>query len=160
MKLRNATYNALNIRGLKELPPPLCKLTGITTTPRDTATSPLLHQASASCGRVFMCLLLTLFLLTFTACEKEVASTDISVHATMQAFYAESRGLTETSKDSVVNYYYKFAGFYKQYPECEADEYFPPTVENLDNAFTHYGIVQIGDVIVNAGWGGNKYENY
>ena len=91
MKMQNTIHNALNTRGLKELPPPLCKLTGITTTPRDTATSPLLHQASASCGRVFVCLLLTLFLLTFTACEKEVSSTDISVHATMQAFYAERR---------------------------------------------------------------------
>ena len=73
MKMQNTTYNALNMRGLKELPPPLCKLTGITTTPRDTATSPLLHKASASCGRVFLCLFLAMFAFTFTACEKEIS---------------------------------------------------------------------------------------
>ena len=52
MNKRNATYNALNMRGLKKLPPPVYRLTGITTTPWDTAIAPLLHQASASCGRV------------------------------------------------------------------------------------------------------------
>lgn len=69
MKLRNATHNSLIIRRL--LPPPISscnvensKLSGLTT--------PLLHQAFASCGRVFLCLLL---LLPFTLCGCEKEST-------------------------------------------------------------------------------------
>ena len=92
MKMQNTTYNALNMRGLKELPPPLCKLTGITTTPRDTATSPLLHQASASCGRFFTFLCLTLFLLTFTACEKEIPADDDALTRAAQQNDSTARG--------------------------------------------------------------------
>ena len=56
MKRTEAIYNALNMRGLQELPPPICrnnvnnKFTG-TANPH----SSLLHQAHASCGRVFSC---------------------------------------------------------------------------------------------------------
>ena len=78
----------------------------------------------------------------------------------MCAFYAESKGLMETSADSVCNYYHKFAGFHKQHPECEADELFPPTVENLDNAFTKYGIVQIGSIIVQTEWDDETVINF
>ena len=52
MNERKTTYNALNIRGLKKLPPPVCdnlkalQPTGLSYHPA------LLHQASASCGRV------------------------------------------------------------------------------------------------------------
>ena len=166
MKMQNATHNALNIRGLKELPPPICKLfrNGITadntTSFRKKNTTPaLLHQASASCGRVLCVLFLALFAFVFVACEKD-GSTDSSVHTQMQSFYAESQGLMETSADSVVNYYKKFAGFHNQHPECEADELFPPTVVNLENALDHYGVIQIGDVIIHSEWGGERHLNF
>ena len=59
MKTQNNTYNALNMRGLKELPPPIiCNHTGVATLGdviTYSAQAPLLHQASASCGRVFLC---------------------------------------------------------------------------------------------------------
>lgn len=78
----------------------------------------------------------------------------------MSAFYVESKGLMETSADSVCNYYTKFAGFHNQHPECKADELFPPTVENLGNAFTKYGIVQIGNIIVKTEWDGETQINF
>ena len=166
MKLRNTTYNALNMRGLKSLPPPICKLfrNGITadntTSLRKKNTTPaLLHQASASCGRVLCVLFLTLFAFAFVACEKD-ASTDGSIHTQMQSFYAESQGLMETSADSVVNYYKKFAGFHNQHPECEADEYYSPTIDNLSNALDNYGIVQIGGVVIKSEWGGETHITF
>ena len=94
------------------------------------------------------------------SCEKEISSLDASVHAQMQAFYAESQGLMETSEDSVVNYYKKFAGFHDQHPECETDELFPPTVVNLENALDHYGVIQIGDVIIHSEWGGETHLTF
>ena len=94
------------------------------------------------------------------SCEKEISSLDASVHAQMQAFYVESQGLMETSEDSVVNYYKKFAGFHDQHPECETDELFPPTVVNLENALDKFGIVQIGDVIIHSEWGGETHLTF
>ena len=54
MKTQNNTYNALNMRGLKELPPPICRHLRTGRNYTDTANAPLLHQASASCGRVLI----------------------------------------------------------------------------------------------------------
>ena len=77
MKIRSNIYNTLNIRGLKELPP-FCKIFGNGITADNTAsligkspTPALLHQVSASCGRVFVCLFLAMFAFAFVACEKE-----------------------------------------------------------------------------------------
>ena len=99
-------------------------------------------------------------MLLAASCEKEVTPSEDSVHTQMQALYVESTGLMETSADSVCNYYTKFAGFHNQHPDCEADELYPPTIQNLDNAFTHYGIVQIGSVIVKTEWDGETHINY
>ena len=93
-------------------------------------------------------------------CQSDAAIPEDYVHTRMGEFYAESRGLTETSADSVVSYYHKFASFHGQYPECEADQLFQPTVENLDSAFTKYAIVQIGDIIVKTQWNGETHINF
>ena len=118
-----------------------------------------LHKAYTRVSRVSLCLLAT-FALSFTSCEKDIITPEDTLHTHMQAYYVESRGLTETSADSVVNYYTKFAGFHNQNPECEADEYFPPIVHNLDSAFTHFGIVQIGNIIVKTEWDGEIFINF
>jgi len=78
----------------------------------------------------------------------------------MSAFYAESCGLMETSADSVANYYTKFARFHNQHPECEAEPLYPPTIQNLGNAFTKYGIVRIGSIIVITEWNGETHINF
>ena len=148
MKMRNTTYNALNMRGLKELPPPLCKLTGITTTPRDTATSPLLHKATASCGRVFVCLLLTLFLLTFVACEKDISHD----YPELQAYYTESCHLNVATRDSVLRFTNKVADFVEVNPEAKYDPIYPEIVNNVNHVL--FG------VWINTEWDGEEHLYY
>ena len=50
--------NALNMRGLQELPPPICGnyVNKHHLSTRKLAEPALLHQAYVSCGRVFSCL--------------------------------------------------------------------------------------------------------
>ncbi len=55
---------------------------------------------------------------------------------------------------------FKFAKFHNRHPECEADELFPPTVEDLGNAFSKYGIVQIGSIVVKTEWEGEIHINF
>ena len=66
MKMRNTTYNTLNIRGLENYPPPLfCKNLGTASYLNRPPIVALLHQASASCGRVLcVCLFLAMFAFT------------------------------------------------------------------------------------------------
>lgn len=106
------------------------------------------------------CICLAALPLLMGSCQQDEAATEDALHANMLQYYAESQGLIDTSADSVCNYYTKFAGFHNQHPECEADELFPPTIQNLDNAFTKYGIVQIGDIIVKTEWEGETYINF
>ena len=72
----------------------------------------------------------------------------------------EAKDRKHAPADSVCNYYKKFASFHNQHPECESDELFPPTVQNLGNAFTKYGIVQIGSIIVKTEWDGEIHVNF
>lgn len=144
----------------QKLPPPT-PLNDILATPRSKATTPaLLHSVYTRGGRAFLCLCLAALSLFMSSCQQDEAATEDALHADMLQYYAESRGLAETSADSVCNYYTKFAGFHNQHPECEADELFPPTVENLGNAFTQYGIVQIGNIIVKTEWDGEIHVKF
>ncbi len=102
----------------------------------------------------------TIMVLAFvSSCTADSVEED-AIHTNMLEYYAESRGLLETSADSVCNYYTKFAKFHNRHPECEEDELYPPTVENLGNAFTQYGIVQIGNIIVKTEWEGEININF
>jgi hypothetical protein len=64
------------MRGLIKLPPPICNPLRLARYFTDIGKNSLLHQALASCGRVIMFLCLALFLLTLTACEKEIPAED------------------------------------------------------------------------------------
>jgi len=108
---------------------------------------------------LMLCLLCVGAAFFVSSCTADSAEED-AIHTNMIEYYAESRGLLGTSADSVCNYYTKFAKFHSQHPECEADELFPPTVENLGNAFTKYGIVQIGNIIVKTEWEGEIHINF
>ena len=94
------------------------------------------------------------------SCHQDEAATLDALHADMLQYYSESRGLMETSADSVINYYLKFAVFHNHHPECEADALFPPTTKNLGNAFDKYGIVQIGNVVFKTEWSGETHINF
>ena len=71
--MQNTTYNALNIRGLGNYPPLFCKNLGTASYLNRPPKVALLHQASASCGWVFLCLFLAMFAFAFVACEKEIS---------------------------------------------------------------------------------------
>lgn len=144
----------------QKVPPPT-PLNDILATSASKATTPaLLHTAYTRVGRALLCLCLAALPLFMGSCQQDEAATEDALHADMLQYYAESRGLAETSADSVCNYYTKFASFHNQHPECEADELYPPTVENLGNAFTHFGIVQIGNIIVKTEWDDETIINF
>ena len=144
----------------QKVPPPT-PLNDILATPRSKATTPaLLHSAYTRVGRAVLCMCLAALPLFFGSCEKEASVQEDIIHTGMSAFYVESKGLMETSADSVCNYYKKLAGFHNTYPECESDELYPPTVKNLGDAFNKYGIVQIGSIIVQTEWEGEIVINF
>lgn len=145
---------------LLKLPPPLTDVDLIFSSTNKAITPALLHSVYTRVGRAVLCLCLAALPLFMGSCQQDEAATEDALHADMLQYYAESRGLMETSADSVCNYYTKFAGFHNQHPECEADELFPPTVENLGNAFTKYGIVQIGNIIVKTEWDGETIIHF
>lgn len=154
-------YNKHNTTVKGQKVPPQTPLNDILATPRSKATSPtLLHSAYTRVGRAVLFLCLASLPFFMGSCQQDESATEDALHANMLQYYAESRGLMETSADSVCNYYTKFASFHNQHPECEADELFPPTVENLGNAFTKYGIVQIGNIIVKTEWDGEIFINF
>ena len=111
------------------------------------------NSAYTRVGRVSLCLIAT-FAFSFTSCEKDIITTEDALHADMLDLYTESQGLMETSADSVVNYATKFEDFHNLHPECEDDEYYPPIVNNIDSAYSHYNIAQNGNINLNAGWDG------
>ena len=150
---------------LLKLPPPLTDVdlinVNIAYSSTNKATTPaLLHSAYTRVGRAVLFLCLAALPLLMGSCQQDEAATEDALHADMLQYYAESRGLMETSADSVVNYYKKFAGFHNQHPECEADEYYSPTIDNLSNALDNYGIVQIGGVVIKSEWGGETHITF
>lgn len=101
----------------QKVPPPT-PLNDILATPRSKATtSALLHSACTCVGRAVLCMCLAALPLFMGSCQQDEAATEDALHADMFQYYAESRGLTETSADSVCNYYTKFASFHNQHPE-------------------------------------------
>ena len=160
-KTMNSKQNNLTGRcDLLQSPPPLTDVNIINCSIYKATTPALLHSVYTRVGRAALCLCLAALPLFMGSCQQDEAATEDALHADMLQYYAESRGLAETSADSVCNYYTKFAGFHNQHPECEADELFPPTVENLGNAFTQYGIVQIGNIIVKTEWDGETIIHF
>lgn len=147
------------VKGQK-LPPPTPLNDILATSASKATTSALLHSAYTRVGRAVLFLCLAALPLFMGSCQQDEAATEDALHADMLQYYAESRGLAETSADSVCNNYTKFASFHNQHPECEADELYPPTVENLGNAFTQYGIVQIGNIIVKTEWDGETIIHF
>ena len=144
----------------QKLPSPTPLNDILATSASKATTSALLHSAYTRVGRALLCLCLAVLPLFMGSCQQDEAATEDALHADMLQYYAESRGLAETSADSACNYYTKFASFHNQHPECEADGLFPPFVENLGSAFTQYGIVQIGNIIVKTEWDGEIFINF
>ena len=146
MNERNARYNSLT-RG-QILPPPfsynLNNNTSRKANTRVTTPSSLLHQAYASCGRVFCVCLLLLSTIVFVACgsdeqQEDYASIEDPI-SLLIPYYLESKGLPETSADSIVRFVHKFGDYVKANPACRGDEYYQPTYDNMVYAGSLFGL--------------------
>ena len=81
-----------------------------------------------------VCLLL-LSTIAFVACDSdeqqvEYASIEDPI-SLLIPYYLESKGLPETSADSIVRFVHKFGGYVKANPACRGDEYYQPTYDNM-----------------------------
>lgn len=71
----------------------------------------------------------------FASCEKD-SSVSLSQ---MELYYNESKGLPETSIDSVKSFASKFGGYINSNPESSTSEFYDPTVENIRYAAAVFG---------------------
>ena len=146
--MRNTTHNALNIRGLENYPPLFCKNLGTASHLNRPPKVALLHQASASCGRVIVCVLLAIFAFTFVACEKEISHD----YPELQAYYTESCHLNVATRDSVLRFTNKVADFVEVNPEAKYDPIYPEIVNNVNHVL--FG------VWINTEWDGEEHLYY
>lgn len=111
-------------------------LTNINILSFSNGTSPhaLLHQAYASCGRVFLLLLLALPFF-IASCSQDDAESLTPMHQ----MYNESVTLTQVQMDSISNFCTKFCGYVNKHPQSKHDEYFTPTIENIRTAAALHG---------------------
>ena len=80
-----------------------------------------------------------LLTLGFASCEKENNIENEKPVDNMEIFFIESKGLPETSMDSVKSFISKFSAHIKTYPESQTSEYFNPTVDNMSHACSVFG---------------------
>ena len=158
MNLQNKLHNTLTIREL--LPPPISLCNNISSNAHRSAKPALLHQAYASCGRVFA-LLIAVLPLAFASCESEV----MEELTPMCQMYNESVNLPQATLDSITNFTHKFGGYVGSHPESRQDQYFDPTLQNLRNAAALHGYtikettVTTG-ITVNDEWAGEIFIQY
>ncbi len=84
------------------------------------------------------CLLIATLAIGFTSCDKNDA-TEQPAPRTMELLYIESKGLPETSADSVFSFGNKFCAHMNKNLNDQYDEYFQPTVDNMVNAAAGFG---------------------
>ena len=99
-----------------------------------------------------------LLALGFASCEKETIVENDKTVDNMELFFIESKGLPETSMDSVNSFVKKFSAHIKTNPESQKSEYFNPTVDNMSYACSVFGyklIVNVGvGITINDEWDG------
>ena len=109
------------------------------------------------------CLMITVLVIGFTSCEKDNNAEKVKPVDNMELFFNESKGLPETSMDSVNSFVKKFSAHIKTYPESQNSEYFNPTVDNMSYACSVFGyklIVNVGvGITINDEWDG-EYNYY
>lgn len=178
MNLRYKLHNALIHRGL--LPPPIssCKVNNKSI---GLADPPLLHQACAFCGRVFMYLFLLLLPLGFSSCEQPRLH-----YAELEAYYAESQQLSAAPRDSIVRFSRKVQGFVTRNPDATEDPLYPKIKSNIslslrltdsswgedrtitfggdttggNTSQTDSGTVTYGNVVIDTVWAGHNTVSF
>ena len=113
-------------------------------------------------------LLMMLFASTaicFASCDKSDAVEQEPAKARpMELLYNESKGLTETSADSVYSFGKKFCSHLNSNLNDQYDEYFHPIIENIEYAGSVFGYkitvnTSVG-VTINTDWDGEYHINF
>ena len=101
-----------------------------------------------------------------SSCDKndDVVEQETSKARLMELLYNESKGLAETSADSVSNFAQKFCNHMNSNLNDQNDEYFHPIIENIEYAATVFGYkttIKTGvSITINDEWDGEYYMNF
>ena len=101
-----------------------------------------------------------------SSCDKndDVVEQETSKARPMELLYNESKGLAETSADSVTNFAQKFCDHMNSHLNDQNDEYFQPTVDNIEYAATVFGYkltINMGvGITINDEWDGEYFMNF
>jgi len=106
---------------------------------------------------------LSMMMIGFASCDKNSSFEDEQPNNSMELMFVESKGLPETSIDSVKSFTSKFAGYLKANPASANSEYYEPTVENISSACSVFGykltVVHTG-VTINTEWDGEYFISF
>ena len=112
---------------------------------------PLLHKASAYCGRGFLCMFVAMASLCFTACDKDSLPPSID---NMESYYIESCNLRKVEGDSIQRFATKVVTYVNHFPEEKSSPYYPDIVANIKDAARAGNITIV--VTINTDWEGEQ----
>ena len=102
----------------------------------------------------------------FNSCDKsnDVVEQEPAKARPMELLYTESKGLPETSADSVSNFAQKFCNHLNSNLNDQNDEYFHPIIENIEYASSVFGYkitikTNVG-ITINDEWDGEYHISY
>jgi len=102
----------------------------------------------------------------FTSCDKsnDVVEQEPAKARPMELLYNESKGLSETSADSVYSFGKKFCSHLNSNLNDQYDEYFHPIIENIENAGAVFGykitVTTSVGVTINTDWDGEYHISF
>jgi hypothetical protein len=109
------------------------------------------------------CMLIALLAICFTSCDKNDVVEQQPTKA-MELLYIESKGLPETSADSITSFAKKFCAHMNKNVEDQYDEFYQPTVDNMVYAASVFGYkltVNVGvSIKINDEWDGEIVINF
>ena len=109
------------------------------------------------------CMLFASLTIGFTSCDKNEVVEQQPTKA-MELLYIESKGLPETSADSVSNFAQKFCSHLNSNLNDQYDEYFHPIIENIEYAGSIFGykitITTSVGIKINDEWDGEYFVSF
>ncbi len=108
-------------------------------------------------------MLFLLLALGFASCEKDSTNENEKAYNNMELMFVESKGLPETSIDSIKSFTSKFGSYIKANPALKNNEYYNPPVENISYACSVFGyqlkILNIG-ITIDTEWDGENIVKF
>jgi hypothetical protein len=102
----------------------------------------------------------------FTSCDKsnDIVEQEPAKARPMELLYNESKGLPETSADSVTNFAQKFCNHLNSNLNDQNDEFFHPIIENIEYAGSLFGykitITTSVGITINDEWDGEYHISF